>query len=65
MMLTKVKLERIQRGLRQADVAALTKGKVPQHRLSLLERGVTPNPDEVKALADAFNVNPEELFQMA
>jgi hypothetical protein len=65
MMLTKVKLERIQRGMRQADVAALTKGKVPQHRLSLLERGVTPNPDEVKALADAFQVNAEELFQMA
>ena len=64
-MLTKVKLERIQRGLRQSDVTALTKGKVPQHRLSLLERGVTPNSDEVKALADAFNVNPEELFQMA
>ncbi len=64
-MLTNVKLERIQRGLRQADVAALTGGLVPQHRLSLLERGVKPRPDEVQALAQAFQVNPEELFQTA
>jgi hypothetical protein len=63
-MLPRIKLERIQRGLRQADVAALTKGKVPQHRLSLLERGVVPRPDEAKILADAFNMNPEELFLM-
>jgi hypothetical protein len=63
-MVPKVKLERIQRGLRQADVTALTKGRVSQHRLSLLERGVTPNPEEVIALADAFNMVPEELFQM-
>ena len=63
-MLTKVKLERIQRGLRQSDVATMTEGIVPQHRLSLLERGVRPRPEEVKALSDAFKVNPEELFQV-
>jgi hypothetical protein len=62
--MTTVKIERIKRGLRQVDVAALTKGKVPQYRLSLLERGVTPRPEEVKAIADAFKMNPEELFQM-
>lgn len=64
-MVPRIKLERIQKGLRQADVAALTKGKVPQHRLSLLERGVRPRADEAKALADAFKVNPEELFRSA
>jgi DNA-binding XRE family transcriptional regulator len=62
-MLTKVKLERIQRGLRQTDVAALTQGEVPQYRLSLIERGVTPLPNEAKALADVFKVEVEELFQ--
>ena len=62
-MVNKLKLERIQRGLRQADVATLTKGKVPQPRLSLIERGITPKPDEIKALAAVFKVKPEELFQ--
>jgi transcriptional regulator with XRE-family HTH domain len=62
-MTTTIKIERVKRGLRQADVAALTEGKVPQHRLSLLERGVIPRPDEARALADAFRLSPEELFQ--
>jgi len=64
-VLTKIKLERIQRGLRQSDVAALTGGIVPQHRLSLLERGVKPRPDEAQALAQAFQVEASELFQTA
>jgi transcriptional regulator with XRE-family HTH domain len=64
-MLTKVKLERIQRGLRQSDVATMTEGIVPQHRLSLLERGVRPRPEEIKALADAFQLDPAELFKNA
>lgn len=64
-MLTKIKLERIQRDLRQSDVAALTGGIVPQHRLSLLERGVRPRPEEIKALADAFQLDPAELFKNA
>jgi len=64
-MLTKIKYERLNRGLRQADVAALTRGVVPQHRLSLLERGIRPRPDELKALADAFQLEPHELFQSA
>ena len=62
-MLTKIKFERIKKGLRQTDVADLTQGVVPQYRLSLIERGITPLPNEAKALADAFNVKPEELFQ--
>jgi transcriptional regulator with XRE-family HTH domain len=61
--MTTIKIERIKRGLRQTDVATMTEGIVPQHRLSLLERGVRPRPEEVKALADAFKMNPEELFQ--
>lgn len=64
-MLTKIKLERLNRGLRQADVAALTGGIVPQHRLSMIERGIIPRPDEAKAIADAFQLDPAELFQNA
>jgi transcriptional regulator with XRE-family HTH domain len=63
--MTTIKIERVKRGLRQVDVAALTKGKVPQHRLSLLERGVTPRPDEARALANAFKMNPAELFEIS
>lgn len=64
-MLNKIKFERLNRGLRQVDVATLTGGIVPQHRLSILERGVRPRPDEAKALADVFNMDKEELLQGA
>jgi len=64
-MLTKIKFERLNRGLRQEDVATMTGGVVPQHRLSLLERGVKPRPDEARALADVFKLEPGELFQPA
>jgi transcriptional regulator with XRE-family HTH domain len=62
--MTTIKIERIKRGLRQCDVAAMTEGIVPQHRLSLLERGVKPRPEEARALADVFQMEPGELFQM-
>jgi transcriptional regulator with XRE-family HTH domain len=63
-MLTKLRIQRLKAGLRQIDLATLTGGIVPQHRLSLLERGVKPHPDEVQALARAFQVEASELFQM-
>jgi transcriptional regulator with XRE-family HTH domain len=61
--MTTIKIERIRRGLRQCDVAAMTEGIVPQHRLSLLERGVRPRPEEAKALANAFKMDSAELFE--
>jgi len=63
MAATPFKIERVKRELTQAELSA--RSGVPQHRISLLERGVRPRPDEVKALADVFEVNPEELFQIA
>jgi transcriptional regulator with XRE-family HTH domain len=63
MAATPFKIERVKRELTQAELAALS--GIPQHRISLLERGVTPRRDEAQALAKAFKVNPEELFQMA
>ena len=62
-MLTKIKLERLNRGLRQTDIAALTGGIVPQHRFSLLERGVKPRPEEAQALAAALGIREAEIFQ--
>jgi transcriptional regulator with XRE-family HTH domain len=61
-MLTKIRIERLQRGLRQTDVVEMVSGVVQQYRLSLIERGIVPNPDEAKALAEAFGTKPEELF---
>jgi transcriptional regulator with XRE-family HTH domain len=61
-MLTRLRIERLKRGLRQMDVVALCKGQVPQHRLSLIERGLPPQPDEAKLLAKVFGTDPEHLF---
>ncbi len=63
MAATLFKIERVKRELTQVELAV--RSGIPQHRISLLERGVKPRPDEAKLLADAFNMNPEELFQMA
>ncbi|MGO9620770.1 MAG: helix-turn-helix domain-containing protein [Desulfobaccales bacterium] len=63
MAATPFKLERVKRELTQVELAALS--GIPQHRIRLLERGVRPRADEVEALADAFKVNPEKLFQGA
>ena len=63
MAATSFKIERVKRELTQAELAALS--GISQHRISLLERGVKPRTDEAKALADAFKVNSEELFQGA
>ncbi len=60
---TLFKIERVKRELTQTELAALS--GIPQHRISLLERGVKPKADEVKALARAFRVDESELFQSA
>lgn len=64
-MLTKVRYERLNRGLKQVEVVSLTDGKVTQPRLSMIERGFTPREDEAKAIADAFQLDPGELFNPA
>lgn len=61
-MLTRLRLERLRRGLRQIDVVAMCQGQVPQHRLSLIERGLPPLPGEARVLAEAFGTDPEQLF---
>jgi hypothetical protein len=61
-MLTKIRLERLNRGMRQMDVVAMCDGQVPQHRLSLIERGLPPQPAEAMMLAEVFGIDPEQLF---
>jgi len=61
MAATPFKLERVKREMTQDQLATLS--GIPQHRISLLERGVTPRADEVKALADIFGLTPDKLFQ--
>jgi len=61
MAATLFKIERVKRELTQAELAA--RSGIPQHRISLLERGVRPRPNEAKALADTLGVREAEIFQ--
>lgn len=54
------KIQRVIKGLRQADVEKVT--GIPQPRISLLERGLPPSTDELKRLAKLFGV-PETTLQ--
>jgi hypothetical protein len=58
-MISLIRLERLKRGLRQEDVYALT--DIPQWRISLLERGMPPLPDERKKLASVLGLPEEEI----
>jgi transcriptional regulator with XRE-family HTH domain len=59
-MLTQLKLYRLKLGLRQVDLAE--KANLPQHRISLIERGIMPFPKEALALASAMEISIEGLF---
>ena len=57
-----MKLQRIKLGLSQRDLEDIT--DIPQWRLSLIERGIQPRPDEVGKLTLALNTPKERLFCM-
>jgi transcriptional regulator with XRE-family HTH domain len=59
-MLTQLKLHRLKSGLRQVDLAE--KANLPQHRISLIERGVMPFKEEAEALASAIGMPIDSLF---
>jgi transcriptional regulator with XRE-family HTH domain len=54
-----IKLERIKLGWSQIDLWMQT--GVPQWRISLIERGLPPKPDERRKLAEALGI-PENSF---
>jgi len=59
------KIQRIKRRWKQADIATMTGGKIPQHRISLIERGVCPRPEEAELLSWLFGMPAGELFSQA
>lgn len=60
MSTTTLKIERVRRGLRQADLSALT--GIRQPKISLLEKGLPPEPKEALALSEVLRVPVEILF---
>lgn len=61
-MLSKVKAARLEKGLTQMQVVEQTAGILNQYRLSVIERGVKPRPDEAAALVHALEIPAGELF---
>jgi len=61
-MVSLIKLERIKLGLSQIDLWMQT--GIPQWRISLIERGLPPKPDERRKLAEALGI-PESSFELA
>ena len=62
MVCSRMRLERIKRGLTQKALADKTGGIVSQVVISQLEHGRRPRPDEALALAYALKVSEQELF---
>jgi transcriptional regulator with XRE-family HTH domain len=56
-MLSRIRLERLRRGLSQLDLWSLC--GIPQWRISLIENGMPPRPDERKKLSEALDI-PED-----
>jgi transcriptional regulator with XRE-family HTH domain len=59
-MVSLIKLERIKLGLSQIDL--WTQTGIPQWRISLIERGLPPQPNEAAKIASALGVKPEQIF---
>lgn len=59
-MVSRLKIERIKRELTQTRLADLA--GTYQTRLSRIERGARPDPEEAKRIAAAVGVPQEELF---
>ncbi len=61
-MASQLKMERVKRDLTQRALAALTLNQIDQPRISVLERGVRPQPEEAKTLSQALGVPLVELW---
>jgi len=58
-MISLIRLERLKRGLRQIDLWQET--GIPQWRISLIENGMRPLPDERKRLSDFLGIPEEKI----
>ncbi|HUN53993.1 MAG TPA: helix-turn-helix transcriptional regulator [Smithella sp.] len=59
-MISAMKLARIKKEMSQIDLWIKT--GIPQWRLSLLERGIRPKPEEAKIVAEVLEEKQEEIF---
>ena len=62
MVVSKLKLERVRKGLSQADLGSRVSPPIPQWRVSLIERGITPRADEIRKIAVALDVDTGDIF---
>ena len=62
MVVSKLKIERTKRGINQVDL--FMKTGIPQWRLSLIERGIAPRPEEARRIAEALGVQIGDLFEV-
>ena len=58
-MVSQLKLERVKRGLSQIDLGRLC--GIPFWRVSLIERGIEPKPDERRKLAKTLRISEDSL----
>jgi transcriptional regulator with XRE-family HTH domain len=54
-----IRLERLKRGWRQQDLWSQT--GISQWRISLIENGMPPKPEERKRLAEVFGIPEQEV----
>jgi hypothetical protein len=59
-MVSKMKLARVKKEITQIDLWVKT--GIPQWRLSLIERGINPTPEEAKIISVVLGKEPKELF---
>ena len=60
MMASKMKIRRVMVGKNQLGLERET--GIGQSRISLIERGLTPQPNEAALIASALGVRPEDIF---
>ena len=61
-MLSRVKARRLEMGLSQIAVVKQTAGILNQYRLSVIERGLKPRPDEAAVIAYVLGAPVNNLF---
>ncbi len=59
-MISNLKLQRIQREITQIDLWMST--GIPQWRISLIERGIRPKPEEAEGISKALDVPVDEIW---
>ena len=61
MKASKMKIQRIMMGKSQTNLGE-DAGGIGQYRISLIERGLPPRPNEAALIASALGVRPEDIF---